>query len=240
MQDFRDDLSYVQNFSQTHHLDTSHSKGASLLSQVSGDFRQAQQVSSSLDANYSRAERIATAQSVTESGGAGITQNLDQLFAEYVTDKVGESERNYLYGHPGDASVQAKLSSLANDFVSDAGIRDKIIDTYGNANHTINPKASFTEGVKSVQVSEQELYQKYFDNKHTLQQQANAQDVGFNSSSAQSLENKVHRNIESQQHKTQEARVELQSKSKIQINEAENKLVHGRKESNLSSLLKGD
>ena len=240
MQDFRDDLSYVQNFSQTHHLDTSHSKGASLLSQVSGDFRQAQQVSSSLDANYSRAERIATAQSVTESGGAGITQNLDQLFAEYVTDKVGDSERNYLYGHPGDASAHAKLSSLANDFVSDAGIRDKIIDTYGNASHSINPKASFAEGVKSVQVSEQELYQKYFGNKHTLQQQANAQDVGFNTNSAQSLENKVHRNIESQQHKTQEARVELQSKSKIQINEAENKLVHGRKESNLSSLLKGD
>ena len=238
MEDFRHDLSYVQNFSQTHHLDASHSSGASLLSQASGDLREAKQISTSLDANFSRAARIATAQSVTESGGTTINQNLDQMFQEYVTHKVGASERNYLYGHPGDANAQGALTQLANDFVKDEGIRDKIIDTYGNQHQSVNPEANFASGKQSIERGDKELYKKYFSAKDTMQGEANSNDVGFNREQAQSLQNTVVEAIHAQKGHTENARNEINAKTGVQAKEVDINLVEGRHKSHMGNLIK--
>ncbi len=237
MQDFRHDYSFMQNFSQTHHLDSFQSKGASLLSQASSDLREAQNISNSLDENYSKAERIAHARSVTESGGATITQNMDQMFQEYVTDKVGSAERNYLYGHPGDANAQATLSNLANQFLSDEGMRNKIIDTYGNSNHQINPESHFNSGARVIDAKENHLRSQYLGNKNELSNKAHNNDVGFDEGKAQSLQNKVNEGIQTQKNATTATQSELKIKTSIQAKDADAHIVKGRQKSHAKSMI---
>jgi conjugal transfer mating pair stabilization protein TraG len=240
MQDFRSDYSFMQNFSQNHHLDTSTSKGASLLSQASGDLRHAQNISESLDSNYSQAERIARAKSVTESGGATINQNMDQMYQEYVTEKVGTEQRNYLYGHPGDAQAQATLSSLANQFLSDEGIRNKIIDTYGNSNHQINPQARFQSDNHAIKSQEKELRSNYMSTKNNLQSQGESQGVRFNDEAAQSLQNRVQTSIQEQKKDTKTVQSELGAKTFIQTQDADSHMMKGRKKSHAKSIITGE
>ena len=240
MQDFRSDYSFMQNFSQTHHLDSSHSKGASLLSQGASDLRQAQNISSSLDENYSKAERIAHAKSVTESGGATINQNMDQMFQEFVTEKVGKQQRNYLYGHAGDSNAQATLSNLANQFVSDEGIRNKIIDTYGNTKHQINPESRFGAGSNAIQSREKELYSNYSSNKNSLESQSSKHDVGFNEDKAQALQNKVQDGITSQKNAISTSKGGIELNTKIQAADADIRIMKGRETSHAKSIIKGE
>lgn len=234
MQDFKHDLSTVQNFSNTHHLDASHSKSANLLSQVSNDLREAAHISGNLDASYSKGERISRAKSVTESGSAAINQNLDQLFMGYVTDKVGDTERNYLYGHPGDMAAHAKLSELANEFVHDTGIRDKIIDTYGNQHHAINPETRFQHDKKGIEAHQNELKQQFSESRRTLQNESYAKDLRFDDNQAFALQNKVANNIHLQKNKTEDGRRELQFKTAIEGHEVDNKLDSGRIKSHMT------
>lgn len=196
MQDFRRDFSYLQNFGQTHHLDTAHSRGASLLSQGSSDLRQALNVSNNLDASLSQGERIATARQVTESGGATINRNLDQMFKDYVTDKLDDSERNYLYGHPGDPNAQAKLEQLANQFMSDEGVRNQLIDLYGNESHRVNPQARFDADKTHIQSQPASLQSKQKLQEQELQQQASLNDVGLDEDKARALQNRVEAKIQ--------------------------------------------
>lgn len=240
MQDFKHDLSYVENFSKTHHLDTSQSKGASLLSQVSEDLREASHISNNLDASYSRGERISNAQSVTETGGSSINANLDQLFMNYVTDNVGHDERNYLYGHPGDSAAHAKLSGLANQFVNDSGIREQIIDTYGNQSHSINPEARFKADEQSIANHESELRQHYSRKRDDVQQEADAKGVRFDQSEASILQNKAGSQINNQKGVVSEAKKELQFKTIVQSIDVDKKISHGRTKSHMSSVIKGE
>lgn len=240
MQDFRHDYSMMQNFSKTHHLDTSDSKGASLLSQAAGDFREAQHISSSLDANYSKAERISRAQSVTETGGSAMTQNLDQMFQEYVTAQVGQEQRNYLYGHPGDPEANARLSDLAHQFINDEGIRNKIIDTYGNTNHQINPEKRYDSDSQSIEAHEKELRARYMSNKKHLTSQAENNAVSFSDPSAHSLQNRVNASMAGLQHATEKAGNELAFKTQVHEQKAGSELQKGRAKSHAKSIFTGE
>ncbi|KTD66478.1 mating contact stabilization protein TraG [Legionella santicrucis] len=240
MQDFRHDYSMMQNFSKTHHLDTSDSKGASLINQAAADFRQAEHISSSLDANYSRAERISRAQSVTQTGGAAINQNLDQMFQEYVTSKVGQDQRNYLYGHPGDPGANAMLSDLANQFISDEGIKNKIIDTYGNTHHQINPDKRYGSDSHSIEAREKELRARFLGNKNQLTSEAENNAVSFSESSAHGLQNRVNTSMTGLQHATGNAENELAFKTKVYEQKVGNELQKGREKSHAKSIIKGE
>lgn len=237
MEDFRNDLSYVQHFGETHNLDTSHSKGASLLSQATADLREAQQISNNLDASLSQGMRIATAKSVTEAGGAGIHQNLDQMFQEFVTDKVGKSERNYLYGHPGDSGAQAKLSSLANDFIKDKGIGNKIIDTYGNQSQIFSPKEDFESNKNAIQHSEKALHNKHLNDKNAMTTDAYAHDVAFDNTKAEALQNKVEKTLKEQNSNLKFAKNDMQTKTKVLAQETDRDILKGRHKSHMSSII---
>lgn len=240
MQDFRDDYSMMQNFSKTHHLDTSDSKGASLLTQAAGDFRKAEHISSSLDANYSKAERISRAQSVTQTGGSAITQNMDQMFQEYVTSQVGQEQRNYLYGHPGDPDANARLSDLANQFISDEGIKNKIIDTYGTTHHQINPEKRYGSDSQSIEAHEKELRARYLGSKSNLTSQAENNAVTFSTPSAQGLQNKVNASMEKLQHTTEKTQNELAFKTQVHELKAGHELQKGRAKSHAKSIITGE
>ena len=237
MEDFKHDLSYVQHFGETHNLDTAHSKGASLLSQATADLREAQQISNNLDASLSKGTRIATAQSVTESGGAAVHQNLDQMFQKFVTDKVGKSERNYLYGHPGTEGAQAELLSLANDFIKDEGISDKIIDTYGNQLQKVNPKEDFESNRQVMQHSEKALRNKYLGNKDEITTDAYAHDVVFDNQRAQDLQNKVESTLNEQNRSLKFAKNDMQDKTKVLAQETDRNILKGRHKSHMSSII---
>lgn len=236
MEDFRHDLNYVQNFGNTHHLDTAHSKGASLLSQVSGDLREAQQISNNLDASLSESRRIATAQSVTKGGGASIHQNLDQMFQNFVTDKVGKEDRNYLYGHPGDSNTQAKLSSLANDFIKDEGIHKKIIDTYGNQLQSANLKEDFALKKDAISNADKSISHKYLGDKSDITSEARLHDVAFNDVEARALQNRVEENMQIHKDGVDIEKESIQTKTNVLNQTADREFFKRQHKSHLSSI----
>lgn len=197
--DFRRDYNAVQNFTKTHHLDSSHSHGANLVAQTAGDLREAESVARSLDASLAQSERILTARSVTESGGTAISHNLDQMFQEYVKEQVGAETRNELYGHPGDAAAQAQLQTLANQFLQDEGMQQRIIDTFGN--QSVNPLMHYQENSRAIASEDARLYQKYFSNQKMLERDGARLDVGVLSHDANSLRNKVQQGMSHVEHR---------------------------------------
>jgi conjugal transfer mating pair stabilization protein TraG len=199
VRDFRSDYNTVQNFTKTHHVDSSYSHGANLVAQTAGDLREAESVARSLDASLAQSERISTARSVTESGGAAISHNLDQMFQEYVKEQVGTDTRNELYGHPGDAAAQAQLQTLANQFLQDGGMQQRIIDTYGN--QSVNPAQHYQENSTAIASEDARLYQKYFSNRKILEGDGAQLDVGVSHHDATSLKNKVQQGLAHVEHR---------------------------------------
>jgi len=189
MNDFRHDISYLESMSHNKNLDTSHSKSASLLSQVGADFREAQTASHNLDASLSYGQRISDAQNLTSSGTVAINQNLDQTFKNYVEDRLGETSAQELFGNTGDMKAQQKLGGLANDFVHSEGLSQSLVDTYSSKD--VNPMNHYNKSTQEIDQSMKGIEHDYKMNSQGVMNQGANAGATFDVKSTSEFKDKV-------------------------------------------------
>ena len=190
MADFRHDVSYLESASHNQHLDSSHSKSASLLSQLGADLRDAQTASHNLDASLSYGQRISDAQNVTSSGSIAINQNLDQMFKNYVEDRVGDAKAHDLFGNTGDSHAQQQLGGLAHDFIQSEGLGKNLVDTYA-AKEEINPAKHYDESATEIQQSTQSMENKYNNSAYNVASEGAKLGTVFDDLSAEKFQSSV-------------------------------------------------
>lgn len=193
-EDFNQALNYVSNFAQTHHLDNSHSEGASLSNQMGADLRDAQTASHNYDASMSHASRISTAKSYVESNSKQITTDLNQAFPGFVASRIGESARDDLYSHPGDMASLQKLQTLGAEFISEQ--RDGLIARYGTAGNSATVESVYQNATTPLSAKEGELSAEYRKNSDAVQGSGKAVDVGIDAASAQKFQKKVNNQVD--------------------------------------------
>lgn len=198
--DFNQALNYVSHFAQTHHLDNSHSQGASLSHQMGADLRDAQTASHNYDASMSRAARISTARSYVESNSEQITTDLNQAFAGFVAHRTTEAERDELYSHPGEIHALKKLQALGNEFLSKQ--RDDLIARYGNANKSSDVDSLYQHGSASLKTKEGAMGHEYKNNSNALHHDAKKQSLGVDLTSAKGFEHRIEGQIDASVNKT--------------------------------------
>ena len=238
MKDFKNDLNFASNFTKTHHVDTSTSQGGSLLDQTGHDLRNAQHLNNNIDASLSRGQRIAHAKSITESGGASINQNMDTLFQGYVSSRLGTNEANDLFGHPGSIEAQAKLSNLANDFIHDSNMQNKIIEQYGNQSGAVNPQKQFKQDSGLLNEMKQGLIQEHNTKKNLLQHLAEDKGLGVENKEVLALKNKVNKQLEQAKIKTEIGHDEVKYQSDIQKMRADAGIKQGQQDSKATGQMK--
>lgn len=222
--DFNEAMNYVKNFSQSHHFDDSHSKASSLSNQLGADLREAETAVNNFDASLAKAERIQHAKSYVESHSSQITTDLNQAFPSYVGQRIGESARDELFGHPGDITALNKLNGLGQDFI--ASKRDKLIAEFGSQRNKAEIEAFYHKEQRDVVAQGNQLGTHFQKNSDQLEHQAKSIGVGLDENRLQFLQQDVHhqRNILPQNLNNGEALInadqyDLMNRKKIEIQE---------------------
>ena len=198
--DFNDALSVVQTFTSTHHLDTSNSEGASLLTQVGADLRDAQTASHNVDASLSHAQRISTAISYVASHSDQVTADLSQVLPAYVESRVGGDARDELYANTGDTPSIQKLQSYANEMITDN--RDALIERYGNAHSDSSLNDFHHKNAHDIASHEGKLDGDFQRNGRHLDTQGHEQQLGVDPRAIHTLNSEVNNGIASTKDKT--------------------------------------
>lgn len=187
--EFNKSLNYVSHFSQTHHFDDSHSKGASLSNQLGADLRDAQTASHHFDSSLSRVTRVQQARHYVESHGVQINADLNQAFPGYVAAQVGTDKRDELFTHPGDMASIQTLQTLGQNFV--AHKRDELIAEFGNQSQTAQIEAQHHQNARSFIEKENQIGSHYQSTQHALSRDAKNTDITMDNASVNQLQKNV-------------------------------------------------
>jgi conjugal transfer mating pair stabilization protein TraG len=226
-QDFNDAYSFVKSFTANHHFDDTSTTGASLSNQMGADLRQAETASHNMDASMSRSARISNAASYVENEGANVTENMDQAFPSYVASRVGESQRDELFSHPGDVRSVEKLGSLGQDFIHQK--RESLIEEYGNQQGERHVDAVYQQGKEHV-ASHASGIKDSFDNEHQKLSQY-ASGLGVNQADANAFQQRAHDEIQGKAVQTQEKGVAMHKAHEVQKHMKAGEILDGKYES---------
>lgn len=233
-QDFNKAMNYVNNFAQTHHFDESHSTAASLSSQLGADLRDAQTASHSYDSSMAKSQRISQAKSYVESHGSQITTDLNQAFPKYVEQRVGQSQRDELFSHPGDSQSLHQLNTLGQDFIAQR--RDALISEFGGAQHKDEVQSYYTKEHHRLEGKEHELATQYHENSNRLGQSANTLDLGVDTQKASELQNQVGHNVLKKQVQVEQGNHHITEQHEVIAHETQTNVMGGREEARQSTI----
>ncbi|HHF7375961.1 MULTISPECIES: conjugal transfer mating-pair stabilization protein TraG [Legionellaceae] len=219
-QDFNKALNYVQHFSQTHHLDDSHSEAASLSKQMGTDLREAESASHNVDANRLEAARISKAKSFIESHSAQVNTDLNQAFPAYVTQRIGEAARDELFARPGDMQALNQLQKLGHEFI--AVRRDELIAEFGTKEQQKNVDSFYHQAKQGLESRENQLGVMYRKNTHELEHDAHQLKLGIDANNMHTLPNNVQQKIkEAPQHLNQQEQLIRKEQHDLMENEVQ-------------------
>lgn len=233
-QDFNNAMNYVKNFAQTHHFDESHSTAASLSSQLGADLRDAQTASHSYDASMAKSQRISQAKSYVESHGSQITTDLNQAFPKYVEQRVGQSQRDELFSHPGDSQSLHQLNTLGQDFIAQR--RDALISEFGGAQHKDEVHAYYAKENNRLEGKEHELATQYHGNSNRMGQSASTLDLGVDSQKAHELQQQVGHNVLQKQVQIDQGNQRMTEQHEVIAHETQTTVMGGREEAKKNTL----
>lgn len=224
--DFNNAMNYVQNFSQSHHFDDSHSQAASLSNQMGTDLREAETASRNVDASLSTAARIQNARSYVESHSSQISLDLNQAFPGFVASKIGESARDKLFSHPGDMQSLGHLQSLGQDFI--ASKRDELISQFGNRGHGAEVGTVYQQGQSDFIAKEQQLVGHYQKNSGQLSHQTRSMELGIDENAHNALQQSVQGKMNTVPQQIGHGQELIETRRNDLMNEKDNKLQEGK------------
>ena len=145
--EYRQNLDYVQSHASTMSADSGHSASDSVAQSIGNDFRQAQSSAQQYSADMSASQGYQNMASFSEQNNASIGNNYSQEFADYV-GKVDPANAQNILSNTNNPVDTADRMKLAQSFVQEhAGQMEASI---ANAMNQVNPNSFFQAGQQGV------------------------------------------------------------------------------------------
>ena len=174
---FRHHLTVVENYANNQHYDTSHSQGASLLTQVASDFRNAQTSAKTYSADLSQSERLSEMANFSQSHAASIQTNFQQGFANYVRS-IDPQHADNLLTNTSSQSVAAIREQYAQNYMNQYS--KQFEKNFESLKQHVNPSQSFNAQANHLLQQGNSLSQEYATGAQKIDAQAG--DIRFDSS----------------------------------------------------------
>lgn len=145
--DFRESMSVVENYSQSHSLSDSNNQTTSTAYRVGNDFRNAVSAAKNMAADYSKGERLSQQASYVSNNSDSIQSNFNQAFVNYVR-KVDPENANRILNNTSSASISMQRQSLAENFLHQysSNIEKNITSQISE----VHPEKNYQEAIKIV------------------------------------------------------------------------------------------
>lgn len=184
---FRNDLSAIENYTRSHHFDSSGTESENLLYQVGNDLRQAQAFSESLSASISESMRISDAQNYVSTHGEQLSRNLNQEAVSWAMGHYDKNTLDYLETHPGEASAQNKLEEIKQAFLDTKA--SELIHESSLSN--LNPAADYARHASDLGAQKNRLNAEFNQGASKLKNEAEAKGLGIDKARKEALNRQV-------------------------------------------------
>ncbi|CAL7962198.1 conjugal transfer mating pair stabilization protein TraG [Gammaproteobacteria bacterium] len=173
-QRFSNDLHKIEEYSKTHHADTTQSTAASELSQLSTDLRNSRSSLEQYSVHKADAERKAQMASYVRQHSSQIDSDMGQEIADYAVSRVGREEAEQLFA----GKNRQKLESLTKEYIGHSGVESSIISMYQQDSAGINPEQKYQEGADEVDAKSKNINLEHGKNKQVIDANAKVEKVG--------------------------------------------------------------
>lgn len=191
---FRNDLSAVESYTQSHHFDSSGTESENLLYQVGTDLRQASSFSESLSTSLSQSERISDAQNYVSTHSDQLNHNLNQEAVHWAVENYGQEKMNTLESHPADASAQNELEHIKQEFLDSKA--STLI--HENGPNNISPGQHYDRHSADMNGQKNALGAEFNQEAKMFNDQASARNLGVNKVQKQNLSDKTGHGVDPQ------------------------------------------
>lgn len=186
-QEFRESMSVVENYSQSHAASDSSNSSSSLASRVGADFRKASSIAHSISADLSAGERLSQQASYVANKGTSVQSDFTQVMNNHIR-QFDPANANRILTDQSASGVMLRQSIAENLMHQYANNLEKNIVSQSS---NINPEESYREAVNKIHQSSGSIETNFANNSQALKSEAASAGVNFNKAQFQDTKNAV-------------------------------------------------
>lgn len=178
---FDRDYNAIKQYNDTQHADTSHSKVAAELSQLSQDLRTADTASSNASSSFVESQRLSDMANLSQQDSKGFDTVFTQVVAETI-QKNDPGRAPYLLANTNNPSVMAEVQTYARRVLNSPEHMGQITELYNQKAANISPQNHYNSSIAKVNNGTPNLNTDYQKGVEGIKFKAKAEGTNFNDS----------------------------------------------------------
>ena len=191
LNDFRSAMHVIENYSKNHTVSDNANHSLALAAKVGSEFRNAQNYTNSMSADYSKGERLSNQASYMANNSQSVNSNFTQAFSDYVhkTDPVNATR---ILNDTSSVSAIKQRMTLAENFMHDYAV--SLSKEISAQTSRINPEKNYHDALQKYHQSGNELHNSYLNDRASLERKGQASGIHFNESKFNEIKDSVEKN----------------------------------------------